>query len=142
MSNVREPPTRSRLVARLVVAAAAAGLAASLGGGGAVRRAHAAEELMLQGPHPELKENAVSVLALMGHGFGDSFSGSGVGLGYGLMLRGPLWLDLQTNIRTKGCSLFTGRCGTKGSDVELLAGFAWRFRTDIPVVPYVRGAAA
>jgi hypothetical protein len=146
MSNVRElptPPRRRRRrrpsVAALVAAASATAVAAFLGAGVGGRAR--ADDLILQGPHPELKHNAVSVQLLMGHGFGDSFSGSGVGVGYGLMLRGPLWLDLQMNVRAASCSVFTGRCGTKGSDAEILAGVAWRFRTDIPVVPYVRGLA-
>lgn len=100
-----------------------------------------ADDLVLAGPHPSLKENAVSLQALFGDGLGDSFSGRGIGLGYGYMLHGPLWLDLQMNLRTSACSPFGG-CGPHtGSDAELMAGVAWRFRTDIPVVPYVRGAA-
>ena len=65
-----------------------------------------------------------------------------MGVGYGYMLRGPLWLDLQMNVRASGCAPFQTNCGAHvGDDAELMAGLAWRFRTDIPVVPYVRGAA-
>jgi hypothetical protein len=100
-----------------------------------------ADEIVLAGPHPSLKQNAVNLQFLFGDGVGDSFSGRGVGIGYGYMLQGPLWLDLQMNLRASACGPLGG-CGTNnGSDAELMAGVAWRFRTDIPVVPYVRGAA-
>jgi hypothetical protein len=132
MSNARELPTR-----RTAIAAAAALAVATLAGLPGLARA---EELVLHGPHPSLRQNAVSVQFLMGHGFGDSFSGTGMGLGYGMMLRGPLWLDLQMNVRAASCSVFTNRCGVRGSDTEIMAGLAWRFRTDVPAVPYVRGA--
>lgn len=100
-----------------------------------------ADEPILTGPHPFLKENALSIEFLLGAGLADSFSGRGVGLGYGYMLTGPLWLDLQMNIRAAACSPY-GSCGvTSGSDVELLAGASWRIRMAIPLVPYVRGGA-
>jgi hypothetical protein len=100
-----------------------------------------ADDLILTGPHPFLKQNALSVQFLLGAGLGDSFSGRGVGLGYGYMLNGPLWLDLQMNVRAASCSPYS-TCGvTSGNDVELLAGASWRMRTDIPLVPYLRGAA-
>lgn len=108
-----------------------------LGAGTSARAA----DLILAGPHPFLKENALSVQFLMGSGLGDSFSGRGVGLGYGYMLNGPLWLDLQMNIRAATCSPDSA-CGPHtGSDAELLAGAAWRFRTPVPLVPYLRGNA-
>lgn len=96
---------------------------------------------MLRGPLPDLKDNAVAVQLLIGSGLGDSFSGRGVGLGYGFMLRGQLWLDLQMNLRVASCGLGRGTCGPHdGSDAEVLAGVAWRFHTNIPLVPFVRGA--
>ena len=100
-----------------------------------------ADDLILTGPHPFLKENALSVEFLLGAGLGDSFSGRGVGLGYGYMLTGPLWLDLQMNIRAAACSPYGACRSTGGSDVELLAGASWRMRTDLPLVPYLRGGA-
>ena len=116
------------------------GVALALGLLGATRAR--ADEHLLSGPHPMLKENSASVSLLIGNGLGDTFSGRGVGLGYGYMLQGPLWLDLQANLRTSACNFFNGRCGTyAGNDVELLAGASWHFRTDVPAVPYVRGTA-
>jgi hypothetical protein len=100
-----------------------------------------ANELMLAGPHPMLKGNALSLQIVSGDGFGDSFSGRGFNAGYGYMLQGPLWLDLQMTWRASACSLFRP-CGSfTGATAELMTGVTWRFRTDIPVVPYVRGAA-
>ena len=101
-----------------------------------------AEDMVLAGPHPFLKENAIAVQFLVGNGLGDSFSGRGVGLGYGYMLQGPLWLDLQMNVRASGCGPFSSSCGAHtGNAAELMTGIAWRFRTDIPVVPFLRGGA-
>jgi hypothetical protein len=100
-----------------------------------------ADDLVLAGPHPFLKENAVNLQVLFGNGIGDSFSGRGIGLGYGYMLHGPLWLDLQVNWRASVCGPSGGCAPYTGGDAELMAGVAWRFRTDIPVVPYLRGAA-
>ena len=118
-------------------AALLAAVAIGAAGAGAAR----ADNLVLEGPHPFLKENEVTVQYLLGTGIGQSWSGSGVGLSYGYMLRGPLWLDLQLNFRGATCSFFTGECPPEpGSAAEVLAGGSWRFRTDIPVVPYVRAA--
>ncbi|MBC8133098.1 MAG: hypothetical protein H7X95_08970 [Deltaproteobacteria bacterium] len=100
-----------------------------------------ADEMMLTGPHPFLKENALSLQFLLGSGLGTSFSGRGVGLGYGYMLNGPLWLDLQMNVRAAACSPVVSCGAANGSDVELLAGASWRMRTAVPLVPYLRGGA-
>ena len=117
---------------------AAASVFGAFTGGAAAR----ADDLVLAGPHPSLKENAITVQFLAGEGLGDSFTGRGVGLGYGYMLQGPLWLDLQMNVRASGCGPFRSSCGAHtGNDAELMAGVAWRFRTDIPVVPFLRGDA-
>lgn len=107
-------------------------------------RAHAqipTDAVVLTGPHPFLKENAITVHYLLAHGLGDTFSGNGLGLGYGYMLDGPLWLDLQVNVRGDSCPL-TVSCGPHhGSDAEVLGGVAWRFRTDLPIIPTLRGGA-
>jgi hypothetical protein len=108
---------------------------------GAVGARARAEDMILVGPHPFLKENAASVQFLLGTGLGDSFSGRGVGLGYGYMLNGPLWLDLQMNVRAAACSPYGACRALGGSDVELLAGASWRMRTSVPLVPYLRGGA-
>jgi hypothetical protein len=128
----------SRFAARLLAAFVTLASAAALPGVGNVARA---DELVLAGPHPALKENALSLQFLFGAGLSDSWSGRGLGIGYGYMLHGPLWLDLQMNLRASACGAFlAASCGTHtGNDAELMAGVAWRFRTDIPVVPILRG---
>jgi hypothetical protein len=103
----------------------------------APRRARA-EELMLTGPHPFLKENALSLQVLLSAGLGDSSNGRGVGIGYGYMLDGPLWLDLQLNVRGASSSPLVACQPTSADAVELLGGLTWRLRTPVPVVPYLR----
>ena len=135
------PRSRGAATARVVVLAASAAAAAAatvIAGGGAAARA---DDLILTGPHPFLNENALDARFLLGSGLGDSFSGRGVSIGYGYLLRRPLWLDLQINYRVSGCAPFDPCGAHTGDDVELLAGVTWRFRTDIPVVPFVRGDA-
>lgn len=101
-----------------------------------------AHDLFLEGPHPFLRENALSVSYLLGTGLGHSFSGQGIGLDYGYMASLPLWLDLQLNFRGTTCPPWRGDCGPyTGNDVEALAGVAWRLRLEVPVVPFVRGDA-
>jgi hypothetical protein len=130
------PRSGSLFAARLLGAFVALTPAGLVVGAAGVARA---DELVLAGPHPALKENAVSLQFLFGAGISDSWSGRGLGIGYGYMLRGPLWLDLQMNLRASSCGPF-GDCGPHtGNDAELMAGAAWRFRTDIPVVPFLRG---
>ena len=100
-----------------------------------------AEDIILAGPHPFLKANALSAQFLLSAGFGDTFRGRGAALGYGYMLDGPLWLDLQMNVRASACDPVSACTVPDGSDVQLLVGASWRFRTAVPLVPYLRGAA-
>ncbi|MEP6653728.1 MAG: hypothetical protein ABJA82_10235 [Myxococcales bacterium] len=117
-------PPIAILVALLLVAAAP-------------RRA-GAEDLVLTGPHPSLKENALSLQVLLSAGLGDSSSGHGVGIGYGYMLDGPLWLDLQLNVRGASSGPLVAGKPTNTDAIELLGGVTWRFRTPVPLVPYLR----
>lgn len=133
----RKPPPRSAAMLSLLVALAVA----VAGGVGVETEATArADEMVLTGPHPALKENSLSLQFVYGSGIGDSFSGRGMGAAYGYRLQGPLWLDLQMNFRANPCAPFA--CGKyTGHAFELMSGVAWRFRTDIPVVPILRGGA-
>ncbi len=119
-------PSTLALAALLLLVAAPAGAAA--------------EPLVLTGPHPFLKENALSLQVLLSSGLGDSSDGRGVGIGYGYMLDGPLWLDLQLNVRGASSSPLAPCKSTNADAVELLAGLTWRLRTPVPVVPYLRMA--
>ena len=62
---------------------------------------------LLHGPHPFLKDNELSVHALIGEGLGDASSGAKLALDYGYKLTGgadPFWLNLLLNFEHSGCS--------------------------------------
>ncbi len=104
-----------------------------------------AQENLLHGPHPFLKDNQLSLHLLLGEGINGSVSGAKLAIDYGYKLTGsavaPLWLDLQVNYQHSGCDAVTnnGVCGTNTGDiVETLAGARWTFATPIPLVPYLK----
>jgi hypothetical protein len=108
-----------------------------------------ADENLLHGPHPFLRDNQLSVHVLVAEGVTDTLSGAKLGFDYGYKatasVEAPVWLDLQFNYAHAGCSS-TGAnvavCGTDTGDViEMLAGARWTFATPIPLVPYVKGGA-
>jgi hypothetical protein len=100
-----------------------------------------ADENLLHGPHPFLKQNELSAHLLLAGGLGDSWSGTKVGLDYGYRLAGPVWLNLQINVQKGSCSLTSGSCARSGSVFETLAGGKWKFTTQTPLVPYAKVAA-
>lgn len=96
---------------------------------------------LLTGPPSFRWEYQADVQYLMGQGVGDSFSGNGLAVDFAYQLSPSLWLDLGLNVRQSRCSFF-GNCGMyTGDAAELLAGVKWQWRTNIPVVPYVRAGA-
>jgi len=103
---------------------------------------------LLHGPHPFLKDNELSVHALIGEGQGDALSGAKLELGYGYKLTGgaaPFWLNLLLSFEHSGCNPASGvadACaGVTGDIVETMAGMKWKFATPVPVVPYLQGNA-
>ena len=100
-----------------------------------------ADENLLHGPHPFLKENELSAHFLLAAGLGDSWSGTKIGLDYGYRLGGPSWLDLQLNLQKGSCALTSGSCARSGSAFETLAGGKWKYATESPLVPYAKVAA-
>jgi hypothetical protein len=101
-----------------------------------------ADDNLLRGPHPFLKENAVAAYLLVANGLGDSMGGSKVVLDYGYKLTGgtlPAWLDLALGIQTNNCtSGDPSRCSQQtGTSFETLAGVKWKFATPIPLVPFI-----
>jgi hypothetical protein len=103
---------------------------------------------LLHGPHPFLKDNELTVHALIGEGQGDALSGAKLELGYGYKLTGsatPLWLNLLLSFEHSGCT--PGNGGTDacadvtGDVVETMAGVKWKFATPVPIVPYLQGNA-
>ena len=99
-----------------------------------------ADDNLLQGPHPFLRDNTVSAHYLLTGGIGDSWSGNKVALDYGYRLDGPTWLDLQLNLQVGTCA-FSSSCVRTGSVFELMAGGKWKFVMPTPFVPYVKAGA-
>src|SRR4051794_39001394 len=75
-----------------------------LAGSAALPARARAEENILRGPHPFLKDNELSAHVLLAAGLGDTPSGTKVALDYGYKARGPLWVDLQLNLQHGTCS--------------------------------------
>lgn len=95
-----------------------------------------ADENLLRGPHPFLKDNEVAVHLLFANGVGDAPGGTKLGLNYGYHLSGPSWLNLQLNMQLGSCRQ---PCNTTKA-FETLAGAKFKFPTAIPLVPYVKAA--
>ena len=105
-----------------------------------------ADDNLLRGPHPFLKENALGVFALVASGQGDSMGGGKVVFDYGYKLTNgamPAWLDLAIGIQHATCmsSAAAGCSQQTGSTFETLTGVKWKFATPLPLVPFV-GASA
>jgi hypothetical protein len=125
-------------------------LLATLALGAAILRPSVAraDENLLHGPHPFLKDNELSVHALVGEGQGDALSGAKLELGYGYKLTqgsAPLWLSLLLSFEHSGCNSApggSGDCvGVTGDIVETMAGVKWKFATPLPLVPYIASNA-
>ena len=105
-----------------------------------------ADENLLQGPHPFLKDNDLSAHVLIASGLGDSMSGAKVAFDYGYRLWGgavPMGLDFAINLQHAACSpsQALGPCRPDtGTVFETLAGVKWRIPTPIPLVPYAVAA--
>jgi hypothetical protein len=102
-----------------------------------------ADDNMLRGPHPFLKDNELSAHVQVVAGFGRTPGGSKIAADYGYHLYRPLWLDLQLNVQRAPCHSPSGAstCDQpSGSIFETMAGAKMKFATPIPVVPYLKGA--
>ena len=100
-------------------------------------------ENLLEGPHPFLRSNELSLHGGYGAGFGDTFAGPKVILDYGYKLERGIWLDLGLGLLSGVCRthLDDPACARKGDSAEVLAGIKWKLRMSIPVVPYVKALA-
>ena len=103
-----------------------------------------ADDNLLRGPHPFLKQNELSAHVLLAAGGASTPNGTKVAADYGYRLSGPVWLNLQLNFHHAICRTPSG--GTNcmepsGSVFETLAGVKLKFATAIPVVPFVKGGA-
>jgi hypothetical protein len=112
----------------------------------ALSSAARADENLLHGPHPFLKDNELSIHILVAEGRSDSLSGAKLALDYGYKLgagAAPTWLNLEINVEHGGCNPTSDNalCGSNTGDVvETMAGVKWKFATPIPLVPYVKAA--
>jgi len=128
----RFPPvrsTRSPLLAALAVAAL-------------VPASARAEDNMLRGPHPFLKDNELSAHVQLVAGIGNTPGGTKIAADYGYRLIGPAWLNLQVNYQNATCRSQSANamCDQHtGSVFETLAGIKLKWATPIPLVPYVKG---
>lgn len=96
--------------------------------------AHAEEEL-LRGPHPFLKENAL----IVGGGYAASTGGMVGGLklkgAFEYELVGSLWLNLQFNFVDGSDRPLDGRlCTSCGRAADAMAGLSYRLQMDVPVI--------
>jgi hypothetical protein len=97
-----------------------------------------ADTPFLNGPHPFLKDNELSVSA--GYGVANYFSGMRAGVAYGFQAAGSLWLDLRLDILDGriGTQEVQSRCACAQIEtfVDVLAGIKYKLRMNVPVIPY------
>jgi hypothetical protein len=102
-----------------------------------------ADENLLRGPYPFLRDNQLSVHVLLASGRADTMSGTKLAFDYDYKLTGgwsPLWLDLGVNAQHGGCNSGPNStvCAPDSGDVyETYGGVKWMFATPLPIVPYV-----
>jgi hypothetical protein len=123
---IRFPPTLLAALAAAVLAAPAR-----------------ADENMLRGPHPFLKDNELSAHVQLVTGFAHTPGGTKIAADYGYRLHGPAWLNLQLNYQRAACETPSGAstCDKPtGAVFETLVGIKLKWATPIPLVPYVKGS--
>lgn len=100
--------------------------------------AHA--ERLLEGPHPFLRDNELSLHGGYAAGFGDTFAGPKLIIDYGYKLDRGIWLDLGLGLLSGVCRPHDGdpACARKGDSAEVLGGIKWKLRMNVPVVPYAK----
>jgi len=97
-------------------------------------------EHLLEGPHPFLRDNELSLHGGYAAGFGDTFAGPKLIVDYGYKLDRGIWLDLGLGLLSGVCRPHVGdpSCARKGDSVEVLGGIKWKLRMNVPVVPYAK----
>ena len=108
-----------------------------------------ADENLLHGPHPFLRDNEVSVHVLISEGLSDTLSGAKLAFDYGYKATdsvvAPVWLDLQVNFAHASCNSTASNLSVCGNDtgdlIETLVGARWTLATPIPLVPYLKAGA-
>ena len=98
-----------------------------------------AEEELLRGPHPFLKDNELTAHAGYSVGMGDNMRGLRVQGDYLNRLAQTMWLDIQMGVVTGSCRTNQTVCTNgSGNGVDILGGAAWKFQTNLPIVPYAK----
>ena len=98
-----------------------------------------AEEELLRGPHPFIKDNELTLHAGYSAGLGDNIRGLRVQGDYLNRLAQTLWLDIQMGVVSGSCRTNQTVCSNgSGNGVDILAGAAWKFQTNLPIVPYAK----
>jgi len=100
-----------------------------------------AEEELLRGPHPFIKDNELTFHAGYSAGLGDNIRGLRVQGDYLNRLAQTLWLDIQMGVVSGSCRTNQTVCTNgSGNGVDILGGAAWKFQTNLPLVPYAKVA--
>jgi len=100
-----------------------------------------AEEELLRGPHPFIKDNELTIHAGYSAGLGDNMRGLRVQGDYLNRLAQTLWLDIQMGVVSGSCRSNQTVCTNgSGNGVDILGGAAWKFQTNVPIVPYAKVA--
>jgi hypothetical protein len=98
-----------------------------------------AEEELLRGPHPFIKDNELAIHAGYSAGLGDNMRGLRVQGDYLYRLAQTLWLDIQMGVVSGSCRTNQIACSNgSGNAVDVLGGAAWKFQTNLPIVPYAK----
>jgi hypothetical protein len=98
-----------------------------------------AEEALLHGPHPFLKENELTIHTGYSLGFADAPRGLRVQADDSYRMRDALWLDLAIGMVSGSCRNDIRPCNTgSGNAIEVLAGAVWKYQMDLPIVPYAK----
>lgn len=101
-----------------------------------------AEEELLRGPHPFIRDNELTLHAGYSAGLGDNMRGLRVQGDYLNRLAQTAWLDIQMAIVSGSCHADQTVCESgSGNAVDILGGAAWKFQTNLPIVPYAKAAA-
>ena len=100
-----------------------------------------AEEELLHGPHPFIKNDELSLHAGFSGGLGDNVSGLRLQGDYSYRLGQTTWFDLQMGVVSGSCRNQEIACsdGT-GDSVDIVAGAGWKYQTRLPLVVHVRFA--
>jgi hypothetical protein len=98
-----------------------------------------AEEELLRGPHPFIKNDELALHAGVSGGLGDNVSGLRLQGDYSYRLGQVVWFDLEMGVVSGSCRSQEIACndGT-GNSVDVVAGAAWKFQTRLPIVAQVR----